>query len=126
MTLRLKNFVLIGAFVVSTTMLGVAAWMGEKLAIVLLCVFSLAAIVLQQLTSSLTGAVLESNRDTLEYWKQESVFSRRLTQDNLQMVSLLYEYDPSAAELFQDRLSDALSERHPEAAEMAAVQAEMN
>ena len=85
--------------------------------------------VISQLSSALNQDTLDLQRDTREGWHHEIVFASRVTKDYAQMLGLLYEHDPSAAEVFQDRLSEALRERSPEislaVAELSA-QAEKN
>ena len=127
--MKRKNYLLIGFWILDAFILGYFAWHGWRLSVGLLVFAVISLGVISQLSSALNQDTLDLQRDTREGWHHEIVFASRVTRDYAQMLGLLYEHDPSAAEVFQDRLSEALRERSPEislaVAELSA-QAEKN
>jgi Na+/phosphate symporter len=114
-------------FCLASTGLGVAAWHGQKGAIIALCVFNVILASLLRVTQSLLDSVLGRLKEATKGWRHDLAYAEKITRDYTQVLVLLYEHDPSAAEVFQDRLSKAVTARHPEILEAsAAKRAEMN
>ena len=116
-------------FVGGSAMLSFLAWHGGKVAVVMLFASSVAVVVLNRIVTALLDDVLRTSHETLKNWTLESAYAATVTTNYTQMLRLLYEHDPSAAEIFQDRLGAALSNRHPDVALAAAeraASAEMN
>ena len=118
-----KNLIMTAAFAIATVMLGVTAWRGDKFSVVMLCVFAIAIVIIQQLGTALIDDLLADSRETTSFWKSEITYAQRVTHDHVQVIKLLDEHDPSAAALFQERLAEALIARSPEWAQSTAEQA---
>lgn len=121
-----NDILLVLVFVGAGALLVVSAWHGIKVAIIVLYVTSVAVVVTNRFLSALLDDVVETSHEGLQHWRLESEYAQRITSNYMQMLGLLYDHDPSAAELFQDRLSEALNERHPDIALVAERAAGMN
>ncbi len=114
------------AITVGALMTGVAAWYGSRFAVVSLAGFQIALAVLLHFQRNMTWNAMEASAMFLDDRKIDLEYLDAIQGDYIQVLGRLYELDPTAAEVYQDRLREAVGKRFPQFLEERAKHAGMN
>lgn len=124
---RMRHFWIATAMLsVGAIAMGVSAWYGSRIGVVSLVIFQIAVAVLLHLQRNLTWTLLDHMREGNVMYAEEISFSMSMVSNHLEVIGRLYDLDPTAAEVYQDRFREAVIKRHPQYLEERAKQAGMN
>lgn len=88
--------------------------------LIFLAIVSLVWVVLYQLCRALLADSMELAQESTKEWQEESDFTRRLVENQVETLQALSRYDIQQSGIYIARLRDTLIKRHPMMEELIA------